>query len=558
METSVPQPHQGQEQQLRIFQVELKREEKPAEGVEEKQNTEGKEEATETGANAHESSGSADSGGLLSSTGGPSAAPTVVPEEGSEGGKEGGCGKGEGSGTGETKGLVDIEELAEQFEQTKLTPLQQFKKGRGISVTEFSAQLWCETQLQLQYVTGRKRQTAAMAAGIKRHAEIESDDHTTEEVEVETREDLYAFKALNSVLQLDMLRQRHEELLKGNGGGNGPGTPSSSSSELPGARVREVWVCGLVNGLYVSGIIDELRIVPCEGGDFRLLISDTKTRQQPSLPSMAQRRTSAIQLQVYHRMVSELRENGSGSQFAESLPFSALNVDPDKRLVHPELLAAGMHTIRDAFRAFSESFVPLPPLLAKLEVVYECKGELLSRDLIPQSTVGTEYALRDLTAWWKGERETDAVTASESWKCKFCDFLSECSRTPMSPEERAAALAVQEERRRKEEEEREAAEREKEKEKAKQEEDEDYLVEIKPEISAQPLGVFSDCVRVMPPPLSSSSPSSSSSSHVSPACQAGGDLMSGISTAPPGSSRSADGPSPFSSCASSYTCSGSD
>ncbi|PFH36985.1 hypothetical protein BESB_034430 [Besnoitia besnoiti] len=125
-----------------------------------------------------------------------------------------------------------IEEESEKREADE--PWYPLKSTGLPSVTDFSAQLWCERQLQFTLQTGLRRETLAMKKGTVRHLALELHHHEMEEVVVETEEEAMAFKLLNSIQQLQQLRQR--------------------------GVCRELWVFGPVAGLMVRGVIDELRI----------------------------------------------------------------------------------------------------------------------------------------------------------------------------------------------------------------------------------------------------------------------------------------------------------
>ncbi|KFG41375.1 defects in morphology 1 precursor [Toxoplasma gondii p89] len=289
------------------------------------------------------------------------------------------------------------------------------------SVTDFSAQLWCERQLQFTLQTGIRRETIAMKKGSVRHLALELYHYQMEEVVVETEEEAMAFKLLNSIQQVQQLRTR--------------------------GVCRELWVFGPVAGLMARGVIDELRIgtvdpsafpesgasqirsrplwpeIPPGGGfaadaqqgapdlslpdwetlfadkdgggerageegeatcgakassfsgagwrrgpsgemafagagaflcpweeargekrsftksakeRFFTLLSDNKTRSLKKTPCLAQKQTSALQLQIYWQMVDRLRR--------EPLPvdlfFAAFQLDRRARLTHPLLLAS--------------------------------------------------------------------------------------------------------------------------------------------------------------------------------------------------------------------------
>eukprot|EP00922_Rhytidocystis_sp_ex-Travisia-forbesii_P039667 GHVS01059012.1.p1 GENE.GHVS01059012.1~~GHVS01059012.1.p1 ORF type:complete len:814 (+),score=175.83 GHVS01059012.1:509-2950(+) len=310
-------------------------------------------------------------------------------------------------------------------------PLERYKKHNKLSVTDLSSQIWCETQLNFVLSTGRKRQTQAMLSGIERHAVLEKEDHEIVDVEVETNEENLALRLLNSCILLDQL------FLK--------------------KVVREVWVFGIVDGVLFRGVIDELQIKSAAANSsssfcsseppfphsYYTLISDTKTRREPREPSLAQKRTSAIQLQLYCYMVAELQKGNGDFE----LLFDIYKCDQDYTFTIPEL--AEYTNLRTLSQHFVSQLMKLPSVKHEMEIVYECDGTEFARNTIPYTETATLYAVRDLLLWWKGRRETEVVGCGEEWKCRFCDFLEDCPATPL--QEPAKTQAIEKQKREEEE-----------------------------------------------------------------------------------------------------------
>ncbi|CBZ54821.1 hypothetical protein NCLIV_052470 [Neospora caninum Liverpool] len=550
------------------------------------------------------------------------ACPRAPWAPGGETARDGGSGSAPGSACGEAeRGAAasqrsdatrdrkanEGEDLAEKDEAWN--PL---KSKHLPSVTDFSAQLWCERQLQFTLQTGIRRETIAMKKGSVRHLALELHHYQMEEIVVETEEEAMAFKLLNSIQQLQQLQTR--------------------------GVCRELWVFGPVAGLMARGVIDELRIgvvessssgsasslsgagsssrgprpawqlippgggfgalqnpvdlalpdwerllaldeekgqpkhdeegeetetkenlhggdgwkrardgerggrarptkavafvcpweeerlqalsAPLGGGDeapadaarprqrgaFFTLLSDNKTRSVKKTPCLAQKQTSALQLQIYWHLVDRLRRQ----PLTLDLFFSAFKLDRHSRLTHPVLLAcaeaagvlktpeptrsdswndqeeapaerlwnggdtgsqnrvdeqfsppevkggegenegekkpAGPYLLLEMLLAsLQEEFRRLPPLWKDVHVVYECEGEEFAREKIPYHAASVEFSLRDLTSWWRGLRSAEAVQDSEKWKCRSCPFLADCDATPLGCAERETALREQEE-----------------------------------------------------------------------------------------------------------------
>eukprot|EP00922_Rhytidocystis_sp_ex-Travisia-forbesii_P039672 GHVS01059017.1.p1 GENE.GHVS01059017.1~~GHVS01059017.1.p1 ORF type:complete len:428 (+),score=57.58 GHVS01059017.1:456-1739(+) len=262
-------------------------------------------------------------------------------------------------------------------------PLERYKKHNKLSVTDLSSQIWCETQLNFVLSTGRRRQTQAMLSGIQRHEVLEKADHDVVDVEVETNEESLGLRLLNSCILLEQL------FLK--------------------KVVREVWIFGIVDGVMFRGVIDELEIksaepprsrpVPnpssshlrpvvssCSSSStflsatppfpphFYTVISDTKTRRQPREPSLAQKRTSAIQLQLYCYMLTELQRGNVDFE----LLFDIYKCDQDYNFTIPEL--AEYTNLRTLSQYFISQVMNLPEIKHEMEIVYECDGTEFARN----------------------------------------------------------------------------------------------------------------------------------------------------------------------------------
>lgn len=127
-------------------------------------------------------------------------------------------------------------------------------------------------------------------------------------------------------------------------------------------------------------------------------------------------------------MVTELREGrGQYDTLCE-----LYQVDRDYEFTIPELQPyKNLNTIISIYKS---KFEQLPPVRQKMEIVYECEGKEFAKNEIPYFKESLLFSVYELLDWWKGIRETDIVLSSESWKCRFCEFLDMCSKTPLSSE----------------------------------------------------------------------------------------------------------------------------
>ncbi|KYN96178.1 putative exonuclease V, mitochondrial [Plasmodium gaboni] len=302
----------------------------------------------------------------------------------------------------------DIEDLLEEqqineteklYKESK-SPNEKFNKKYKLSITDLSAQLWCEQQLELVLTTGKRKETEAMRLGIERHEILEKADHLIVNVEVNTREESLGYRLLNSITLLGQLFQTK--------------------------KAREVWVFGIIRNYVLRGIIDELRIEYDNVTKKEyLIISDTKTRKEKKEPSLAQKRTSAIQVQTYCFILQQLK---NGKADFKKL-FEIYECDPLFEFTAVDLVK--YKNLENLSIELNKLFMKLPKIKEEMEIVYEHEGKEFSRNLIPYFYHSTLYTINILLDYWDGKRSSDVVENSDKWKCKFCDFVKNCVRCPL-------------------------------------------------------------------------------------------------------------------------------
>ncbi|SCM04533.1 exonuclease V, mitochondrial, putative [Plasmodium chabaudi adami] len=304
--------------------------------------------------------------------------------------------------------INDIEDLIEEqqineterlYKESK-APNEKFNKKNKLSITDLSAQLWCEQQLELVLTTGKRKETEAMKLGIKRHEVLEKEDHIIIDVEVNTREESLGYRLLNTITLLGQLYECK--------------------------KAREVWVFGIVRNYVLRGIIDELRIEYDRVSKREyLIISDTKTRKEKKEPSLAQKKTSAIQVQTYCLLLQHLK---CGKTDYQKL-FEIYECDPNFEFTDPNLVK--YKNLTNLAKEVNRLFLKLPKIKEEMEIVYEHQGVEFSRNHIPYFYDSTLYTINILLDYWDGKRSSDVVEDSDKWKCKFCDFVKNCVRCPL-------------------------------------------------------------------------------------------------------------------------------
>eukprot|EP00850_Spirogloea_muscicola_P001700 SM000006S19465 [mRNA] locus=s6:897915:900906:+ [translate_table: standard] len=186
--------------------------------------------------------------------------------------------------------VADVEDISGRC---RSSPLELYRRRRGLAVTDFTASEWCERQVEFSFVQGAPAPTLAMQLGSSRHTEMEAEVRVAVEVKVVTVEDKWAVRLLDTI---SGLRQLSREGL-----------------------TRELCVLGVIEGTWMVGIIDELRMVDAQqlqhkhseasaahANVKRPLLVETKTRKQPTPPRAAQMRNNRLQLMCYKLLLDRL------------------------------------------------------------------------------------------------------------------------------------------------------------------------------------------------------------------------------------------------------------
>ncbi|KAJ3100419.1 hypothetical protein HDU96_010351 [Phlyctochytrium bullatum] len=183
-----------------------------------------------------------------------------------------------------------------------------YRKG-WLSVTDFAS-------LQVYYTatTGVKKETTAvMKTGHKIHKRLEREVSNLVDVVVEVRvpEDRWAIKLLNMIGAVDCLLEK--------------------------GVAREIPIIGRVGGFLVFGIIDQIERRPVlpdpstpssvSTKPWRYVLSDTKTRNHPSLPRPSHTLPTRLQLFLYRHLFDELVTSTSSTPHrrARAVPWPAFD-----------------------------------------------------------------------------------------------------------------------------------------------------------------------------------------------------------------------------------------
>ena len=322
----------------------------------------------------------------------------------------------------------DVEDLV------ALPPRLQRHRPRGLKVTDLAAQEWCERELAFTLSRGR-HETAEMAAGTARHAELEAEVIERVDVDAESLEDRWALRALDLHVGLAQLRE------------------TGMTRELP------VFGWLLPRGdqaSFTSGVVDELWL-----SDGVVRVVDHKTRASPTLPTEAQARTTMMQLMAYKVLFDAIvtrgvDPDGRVSRRVGLRPDAALS---DTVAAHAfeslgdGLLSVGAVTTSAVFDAVSREATRTPTSSNTLYVEYEWQrdGSALGETRVEFDRRWFESRVERHVSFWDGSRDgwrpggtarvedhpedsNDAATRGhvrgvsddEAWKCERCRFSSDC------------------------------------------------------------------------------------------------------------------------------------
>lgn len=225
---------------------------------------------------------------------------------------------------------------------------------KPLSVTDLVSPSWCELQYWFTLTKhGKKKRTPAMKQGSVVHKTLEEEVHRTVAVDIATKEDAWGLRLWNIIQGLRTLRET--------------------------GMTRELEVWGVLDGLVVNGVIDELSYIcpdreleasesnaahtpqplPADQRsitDFlspngsqilsqanfgatarssrqtskpvsRIYVTDVKTRSTASVPRGATFRPTAMQLMLYRRLLANMATNNVDT----NILFSQYRLQPDER-----------------------------------------------------------------------------------------------------------------------------------------------------------------------------------------------------------------------------------
>lgn len=317
-----------------------------------------------------------------------------------------------------------------------LTPIEDLglpeTRARVLSVTTFSDLLWCEKRSFFQSEGfAPPRTTPAMKKGTKRHNQLDKISIESNPVAkrvqrtyARTKEDYFGLRLLDCISRVRQLRDSGEarEILVF---GKAP-----SNWNTPGSGFR-VWIIGC---------IDEVKATVDSTGQLKYMISDTKTRNGNTVPGVAQKKTTRLQLFLYKHLFDCLATNVlfSRSELEQFLQDKSLKphacLSPNIIELLRDTCSPGCDdTLLGLMGALVDEFSKLSISSDALEVVYEAQSTRLEigRDCFCFDKTSFDVDMKHLFKYITGRREADCVTQDDKWKCKTCQFFTICTSSPL-------------------------------------------------------------------------------------------------------------------------------
>ncbi|MGC8710485.1 MAG: PD-(D/E)XK nuclease family protein [Candidatus Micrarchaeia archaeon] len=274
------------------------------------------------------------------------------------------------------------------------------KLGKSsILATDIASQFWCEKQMELNYIYG-KRYTKAMAKGTKIHEELQAQTYVPLAIEPINYTDYLYKEGYENYLSLKSLKS------KGVG--------------------REIKVYGSINGYRLVGKIDELKMV--RG---KVVVVENKTREMKYQISEAIMRPHKIQVMLYKKILDDIMsKNYTIDNFMNTY---GKGLKPMSEHFFQQLEAFNIEkslaSIEGIYKKMFEEIYTMPPISESLEVQYidRYTGEKAAAVSFKYEKEKFEDLIINAMKYWNGEVEARPVSESEKWKCKFCKFFgNEC------------------------------------------------------------------------------------------------------------------------------------
>ncbi len=283
----------------------------------------------------------------------------------------------------------------------KENKLRQLGKS-SISATDIASQFWCEKQMELNYLYGKKY-TEQMRKGRQIHETLQAETFIPLTVEPVTYADYMYKVGYEDYMALKTLDEK--------------------------GVCRELQIYGSLNGYRIVGKIDELRK---EKESTRIIeLKTIEANARIAAFDEAKMKLHTVQIMLYKRLLDSIKNREyTLYNFAKSYGIESLKLsDTFLRGLHTIGIKEEFANIGEIYRMVFDAISALPPISEKLELRYidRFSGKQASSIIINYSEEKINSQLKFALGYWNGDREALPVSEEEKWKCKLCKFYGkEC------------------------------------------------------------------------------------------------------------------------------------
>ncbi|XP_071553075.1 exonuclease V-like isoform X1 [Panulirus ornatus] len=287
-------------------------------------------------------------------------------------------------------------------------------RGGYLWVSDLCSQMWCEQQLEYRLslppddnIPEPEQVTKGSSLHLARELEVQDYVNVT----VTSSEDIFAVKVLNLLIVLKSIL--------------------TQSSDVH----REVPIFGVVDGVFIIGKIDEIRV---DRETFHLDIVDLKTRRTKKPPGRAQKATHNTQVMLYKHLFDDLIR---GLIPRHSL-MTTLKLDLEQTLGESVTshISSGLTSILDGneknrswtlshlldhLKNAAESLPFINQLF--IDYVWQEDEQTFLIEEVKYDDIWLRSQMTKCMRYWRGERECQGVDIEDAWKCHSCDYQESCS-----------------------------------------------------------------------------------------------------------------------------------
>lgn len=225
-----------------------------------------------------------------------------------------------------------------------------------------------------------------------------------------------------------------------------------------GGLTRELPVFGMVDGILVRGVIDEVAYTDTAppasqeralmDGFFavqsastrHIVLSDAKTRVSMRSPSTSQVAQAKLQLMLYRTLLQNLvsfdlsrlleRDKLDGEQpFSDAFLAQSIGIlesFSDEAIAS----AAQSQTLTGLWQLLQPMLAQVRQRLSQdliINYIHQRTHQEIARITFTADDAWQAEQMRQILGWWRGEHAPRGVEVEEAFKCRICDFEEGCS-----------------------------------------------------------------------------------------------------------------------------------